>query len=111
MPHKRNPIYSENVTGLARLIRSYAQAGLENIPLWHERDISHSSVERVVLPDSTILLNFMLNRMTEVLESLVVYPDNMLKNLRLTGGIIYSQRILLELTLRGAKREEAYRAS
>jgi adenylosuccinate lyase len=110
MPHKRNPIYSENITGLARLVRSYVQAALENIPLWHERDISHSSVERVILPDSTILLNFMLNRMTEVLESLVVYPDSMLRNLNLTGGIIYSQRILLELTLRGAKREAAYRA-
>src|SRR6266446_1358332 len=77
MPHKRNPIYSENITGLARLVRSYAQAALENIPLWHERDISHSSVERVILPDSTILLDFMLNRMTEVLESLIVYPENM----------------------------------
>jgi adenylosuccinate lyase len=110
MPHKRNPIYSENITGLARLVRSYSQAALENIPLWHERDISHSSVERVILPDSTILLDFMLDRMTEVLESLVVYPDNMLRNLKLTGGVIYSQRVLLELALRGAKREDAYRA-
>ncbi len=110
MPHKRNPIFCESISGLARLVRSYALAALENIPLWHERDISHSSVERVILPDSTILLDFMVNRMTEVLESLIIYPENMLKNLNLTGGILYSQRVLLELTLRGASREAAYQA-
>jgi adenylosuccinate lyase len=110
MPHKRNPIVCENISGLARLVRSNAVAALENIPLWHERDISHSSVERVILPDSTIVLDFMLTRMTEVLESLLIYPENMLKNLNLTGGLIYSQRVLLELTLRSASREAAYRA-
>ena len=108
MPHKRNPIVCENVSGLARLIRANAMAAMENIPLWHERDISHSSVERVILPDSTILLDFMLTRMAEVMESLRIYPENMLRNINLTEGLIYSQRILLELTLRGASREAAY---
>jgi len=110
MPHKRNPIVCENVSGLSRLVRANAMAALENIPLWHERDISHSSVERVILPDSTILLDFVLTRMAEVMESLRVYPENMLRNLNLTEGLIYSQRILLELSLRGASREAAYQA-
>ena len=109
MPHKRNPILSENVTGLARLVRGYSIPAMENIALWHERDISHSSVERVIAPDSTIALDFLINRFNGVLKKLVVYPENMKKNLNLTGGLIYSQRILLALTEKGATREEAYK--
>ncbi len=109
MPHKRNPIASENICGLARLIRSNAAASLENIPLWHERDISHSSVERVILPDSTILLDYMLNRFTNTIAQLLVYPDRMAKNMELTGGTLYSQKVLLQLVRKGLQREEAYK--
>jgi adenylosuccinate lyase len=108
MPHKRNPISSENISGLARILRSNLQAALENIALWHERDISHSSVERVIIPDNCILLDYMLQRMNDLLENLVVYPENMLRNLRLTGGLIFSQPVLLALTGHGLAREEAY---
>jgi adenylosuccinate lyase len=109
MPHKRNPISSENLCGLARIIRSNALAALENVALWHERDISHSSVERVIGPDSTILLDYALVRLTKVIKNLVVYPKNMLKNLELTRGLIFSQQVLLALAEAGASREEAYR--
>ncbi|GAB4257285.1 adenylosuccinate lyase [Deferrisoma sp.] len=109
MPHKRNPIATENLTGCARLLRSYAQAALENVALWHERDISHSSVERVIAPDATTLLHYMLHRFTNVIENLVVYPERMERNLNLTGGLIYSQRVLLKLVDKGVTREEAYR--
>jgi len=109
MPHKRNPIASENLSGLARILRGNALAAMENVALWHERDISHSSVERIICPDSTILLDYMLNRLTRVLENLVVYPENMRKNLDLTGGLFYSQQVMLALTGRGISREEAYR--
>ncbi|MFA4872962.1 MAG: adenylosuccinate lyase [Patescibacteria group bacterium] len=108
MPHKRNPIGCENISGLARLLRTNALAAMENVALWHERDISHSSVERVILPDSCILADYMLARMTKILENLVVYPDNMLANLRLTRGLIFSQPVLLALTQAGMSREEAY---
>ena len=108
MPHKRNPILSENLTGLARLVRSYAAASLENIALWHERDISHSSVERVIGPDATILADFMLGRLTRLIRGLVVYPENMEKNLWLTGGLIFSQQVMLELVRKGMSREAAY---
>lgn len=110
MPHKRNPIGSENISGLARVVRANAVAALENIALWHERDISHSSVERVIIPDSTCLVNYMLNRFTEMIRTLIVYPERMKDNLGRTGGLIYSQRILLELAKRGVKREKAYTA-
>jgi adenylosuccinate lyase len=109
MPHKRNPILSENVSGLARLMRSYAAAALENIALWHERDISHSSVERVIAPDATILLDFMLARMTYVIKNLSVYPDAMRRNLERSGGAIFSERVLLRLVDKGLARDEAYR--
>ena len=110
MPHKRNPISAENLSGLARVVRANAQAALENVALWHERDISHSSVERVIIPDSTILVDYMLNRLSGMMENLLVYPKTMLANLERTGGLIYSQRLLLELTQRGAPREKAYEA-
>jgi adenylosuccinate lyase len=109
MPHKRNPILSENICGVARLVRGNALAALENIPLWHERDISHSSVERVIAPDSTILLDFMLNRFNNLIGNLVVYPKNMERNLKLTGGIFYSQRLMLKLIEKGLSREASYR--
>jgi adenylosuccinate lyase len=109
MPHKRNPVLSENLCGLARLVRSHALAAMENVALWHERDISHSSVERVIAPDATILLDFMLHRFASMMEKLVVYPEKMMKNLELTGGTIYSQGILLALARAGAAREDAYR--
>jgi adenylosuccinate lyase len=109
MPHKRNPILTENITGLARMIRSYAAPAMENIALWHERDISHSSVERFVLPDAFITMDFMLARFDGVISKLVVYPENMMKNLNLTGGLVFSQRILLELPLKNVSREDAYR--
>ncbi len=109
MPHKRNPIASENLCGLARLIRGYAQSSLESVALWHERDISHSSVERVVLPDATILLDYMLNRLNGVLENLQVYPENMKRNMAFTSEIIASQNILLCLVDKGWRREDAYR--
>jgi adenylosuccinate lyase len=108
MPHKRNPVSSENLSGLARLVRSYSVASLENIPLWHERDISHSSVERVIAPDATILTDYMLNRFTSLIENLIVYPENMKANLEKTGGLIYSEALLLLLTKKGLSREEAY---
>ncbi|MDD5476475.1 MAG: adenylosuccinate lyase [Syntrophales bacterium] len=108
MPHKRNPVLSENLTGLARLMRSYALVAMENIPLWHERDISHSSVERVIGPDATILLDFMLGRFTGMMEELVVYPERMLKNLAMTRGLVYSQMVLLRLVEGGMSREKAY---
>jgi len=109
MPHKRNPIGSENLSGLARLVRSNAMAAMENIPLWHERDISHSSVERVIAPDSTILLDFMLHRLSNLLDRLVVYEDRMEANLESTGGLFFSQLVLLALTEGGLDRDEAYR--
>ena len=108
MPHKRNPVLSENVTGLARLVRGMVLPALENVALWHERDISHSSAERVIAPDATIALDFALCRLTEVIDKLVVYPANMKKNLDLLGGLIHSQRVLLTLTQKGMSREEAY---
>lgn len=109
MPHKRNPILSENITGLCRMIRAYAMPAMENVALWHERDISHSSVERFILPDSFITTDFMLMRLKGLLEKLVVYPKNMMKNLNLTGGLVFSQRILLELPKKGVSREDAYK--
>jgi adenylosuccinate lyase len=108
MPHKRNPIGCENLSGLARLVRSNAAAAMNNIPLWHERDISHSSVERVIAPDSTILVDYMLSRMTEIIRNLVVYPKRMRQNLELTKGLIFSQQILLALAKRGVSRQAAY---
>jgi adenylosuccinate lyase len=108
MPHKRNPVLSENLTGLARLVRGYAHSALENIALWHERDISHSSVERVIAPDATILLDFMLVRMTGLIKGLVVYPENMLKNLNRLRGLIFSQKVLLKLAEKGFSREDSY---
>ncbi|HUC99825.1 MAG TPA: adenylosuccinate lyase [Candidatus Polarisedimenticolaceae bacterium] len=109
MPHKRNPILSENVSGLARLMRSYALAALENVALWHERDISHSSVERVIAPDATIALDFMLQRMTYVLGELCVYPENMKRNLEKSGGAVFSEAVLLALVDKGVSRDAAYR--
>lgn len=109
MPHKRNPVLSENLCGLARVVRSYSMPALENIPLWHERDISHSSVERVIGPDSTILLDFMLARLAYLLEGLQVYPENMEKNIWLTRGLIFSQKVLLKLVGKGMSREDAYK--
>lgn len=109
MPHKRNPVLSENLTGLARLVRGYANAAMENIPLWHERDISHSSVERIIAPDATILVDFMLTRFTGLIKDLVVYPENMKKNLEKMKGLINSQRVLLALTEKGLSREDAYK--
>jgi len=108
MPHKRNPIVSENLCGLARLVRANCLASMENMALWHERDISHSSVERVIIPDSTILVDFMLARFTDLMANLVVYPDRMRRNIELTGGVIYSQRLMLELVRQGAPRVQAY---
>jgi len=108
MPHKRNPISAENLSGLARLMRSYALSALENVPLWHERDISHSSVERVIGPDATILMDYMLNRFISLIEGLVVYPENMIKNLEKMGGLIFSETILLLLARKGLSREQAY---
>lgn len=109
MPHKRNPVLSENITGLCRMIRSFALPAMENVALWHERDISHSSVERFILPDSFITTDFMLMRLKGLIERLVVYPKNMMKNLNLTGGLVFSQRILLELPKKGVSREDAYK--
>jgi adenylosuccinate lyase len=108
MPHKRNPILSENLTGLARLLRGYALSALENVPLWHERDISHSSVERMIGPDATVVCDFMLHRFAGLMENLRVYPEQMTKNLDLLGGIVNSQRLLLELAKRGVDRQAAY---
>ncbi|MDX1806711.1 MAG: adenylosuccinate lyase [Paenisporosarcina sp.] len=108
MPHKRNPIGSENMVGLARLIRGYMLTAYENVPLWHERDISHSSAERVILPDATIALNYMLNRFGNIIKNLTVFPENMKRNMDSTLGLIYSQRVLLGLIDKGLAREEAY---
>src|SRR6185503_8151264 len=108
MPHKRNPILTENLTGLARLVRSAVVPALENVALWHERDISHSSVERGIGPDATIHLDFALQRMAMVVEKLVVYPENMARNLALLGGLHNSQRVMLALTQAGVSREDAY---
>jgi len=108
MPHKRNPVLTENVTGLARLVRGYVTPALENVALWHERDISHSSVERMIGPDATVTLDFALNRMAGVVEKLVIYPENMRKNLDRLGGLIHSQRVLLALPAKGVSREDAY---
>jgi adenylosuccinate lyase len=108
MPHKRNPIGSENMTGLARVIRGYMTTAYENVPLWHERDISHSSAERIILPDATIALNYMLNRFGNIVKNLTVYPENMKRNMDRTLGLIYSQRVLLALIDKGMSREEAY---
>jgi adenylosuccinate lyase len=109
MPHKRNPVLSENLTGLARVVRAYAQPALEDVALWHERDISHSSVERLIGPDATIALDFALVRLTGIIKGLVVYPERMRANLKRLGGLIHSQRVLLALTEAGVPREEAYR--
>ncbi len=110
MPHKRNPILAERLAGMARLLRGYAHAALEDQALWHERDISHSSVERVIMPDSTILVDYMLARVTDVVKNLIVYPERMKQNLELTGGLVYSQRLLLALIEKGAQRKESYEA-
>ncbi|MBW4530602.1 MAG: adenylosuccinate lyase [Aphanothece saxicola GSE-SYN-MK-01-06B] len=109
MPHKRNPIRSERISGLARVLRSYTVAALENVALWHERDISHSSVERMMLPDCSVTLHFMLREMTAVVEGLGVYPENMARNMNVYGGVVFSQRVLLALVEAGLSREEAYR--
>ena len=108
MPHKKNPILSENLTGLARMVRSYVVPALENISLWHERDISHSSVERNIGPDSTITLDFALNRLKNILNNMNVYPKKMLENLNISNGLIFSQRVMLELTKYRFSKEEAY---
>ncbi|HEY9698812.1 MAG TPA: adenylosuccinate lyase [Trichocoleus sp.] len=108
MPHKRNPIRSERLTGMARMVRGYAVAALENVALWHERDISHSSVERVMLPDCCILTHFMLVETTDLIKNLLVYPENMKRNMNLYGGVVFSQRVLLKLVEKGLAREEAY---
>jgi adenylosuccinate lyase len=110
MPHKRNPVLTENLTGLARVVRSAVVPALENVTLWHERDISHSSVERYIAPDSTVTLDFALNRMTSVVEQLVVYGERMQANLDSLGGLVFSQRVLLALTQKGMSREESYAA-
>ena len=110
MPHKRNPVGSENISGLARLVRSNSLAALENVALWHERDISHSSVERVICPDSTTLIDYMINRLTRLVDRLIVYPENMQRNLEATRGLIFSQQLLLALTRKGVARDDAYRA-
>ncbi len=109
MPHKRNPIRSERVSGLSRVLRSYVVAALENVALWHERDISHSSNERLMLPDTSITLHFMITEMTAIIKGLGVYPKNMLNNLNIYGGVVFSQRVLLALVENGMSREDSYR--
>ena len=109
MPHKRNPILTENLSGLARIVRSSVIPALENISLWHERDISHSSVERMIAPDATVTLDFAINRLISVIDELVVYPDQMLKNLNQFGGLVFSQRLLLILTQKDISREDSYK--
>ncbi len=109
MPHKRNPVLSENITGLARMVRAYALPAMENVALWHERDISHSSVERMIGPDATATLDFALNRLAGIIDKLVVYPENMQKNLDRLGGLVHSQRVLIALTNKGVSREDAYK--
>jgi adenylosuccinate lyase len=108
MPHKRNPVLSENLTGLARVVRGYVTPALENVALWHERDISHSSVERVIGPDATVTLDFALARLAGLIDKLVVYPENMQANLDRLGGLVHSQRVLIALTQKGVGREDAY---
>ena len=110
MPHKRNPVLTENLTGLARLVRSATIPAMENVALWHERDISHSSVERGIGPDATVHLDFALRRLTGVIDKLLVYPENMQKNLDRLGGLVHSQRVLLALTQKGMSREDSYAA-
>jgi adenylosuccinate lyase len=110
MPHKRNPVLSENITGLARMVRAYAIPALENVALWHERDISHSSVERMIAPDATVTLDFALYRAAGIIDKLVVYPENMQRNLDKLGGLIHSQRVMLALIEKGMSREAAYAA-
>jgi adenylosuccinate lyase len=109
MPHKRNPVTCEQISGLARVVRANAQAGFENVALWHERDISHSSVERVILPDSTSLVNYMLQKTTHLIDTMFIYPKRMLANLESTGGLVYSGQLLLDLVENGVSREHAYR--
>jgi len=109
MPHKRNPVSCEQVTGIARVVRANAFAAMENIPLWHERDITHSSVERIIIPDSTIALDYIAYRMTAIIENLIVYPDRMLENIQKTNGLVFSQAILLALARKGVTSETAYR--
>jgi adenylosuccinate lyase len=109
MPHKRNPVTSEQISGLARVVRGNAQAGLENVALWHERDISHSSAERVILPDSTTLVDYLLNKTSTLIETMFVYPKRMLANLEGTHGLIFSGQLLLDLVEHGVSREDAYR--
>jgi adenylosuccinate lyase len=109
MPHKRNPITAENICGLARVVRGNAQVALEDVALWHERDISHSSAERVILPDTTILADYLLDRSATLIEKLLVYPARMMKNLELTGGLIFSGQLLLDLSEAGMSREDAYK--
>jgi adenylosuccinate lyase len=109
MPHKRNPVLSENLTGLARMVRAYALPAMEDVALWHERDISHSSVERMIGPDATVTLDFALARLTGIIDKLVVYPESMQRNLDKLGGLHNSQRVLLALTQAGVSREDAYR--
>src|SRR5206468_3527266 len=109
MPHKRNPVLTENLTGLARMVRGYVTPALENVALWHERDISHSSVERMIGPDATATLDFALARLASIVDKLVIYPANMKKNLERLGGLVHSQRIMIALTQKGVAREDAYR--
>jgi adenylosuccinate lyase len=109
MPHKRNPVTSEQISGLARVVRGNAQAGFENVALWHERDISHSSAERVILPDSTTLVDYLLNKTTNLIETMFVYPERMRANLESTHGLIFSGQLLLDLVEHGVSREDAYR--
>ena len=109
MPHKRNPITCERIAGLARIVRSNTIASLENIALWHERDLTHSSVERVIIPDSTILVDYSLRRFTKVVDDLLIYPQAMMNNIEKTGGLIFSQRLLLAIVQKGVLREDAYR--
>jgi adenylosuccinate lyase len=108
MPHKRNPIITERLTGFARILRANSMAAMENVALWHERDISHSSVERIIIPDSTNLMDYMLIKVNTLFEHLIIYPENMLKNLNLTNGLIFSQEVLLSLVQKGISREDAY---
>ena len=109
MPHKRNPVTSEQISGLARVVRSNAQAGFENVALWHERDISHSSAERVIIPDSTTLVDYLLNKTTNLIDTMFVYPERMKANLESTGGLVFSGQLLLDLVEHGVSREDAYR--
>src|SRR5665213_662744 len=109
MPHKRNPVLSENLTGLSRMVRAYVTPAMENVVLWHERDISHSSAERMIAPDATVTLDFALNRLAGLIDKLLIYPENMLKNMERLGGLIHSQRLLMALTQKGASREDAYK--